>query len=165
MLDLHGHQQWFSGLGEAGGDILLLGISLAEAHQFVDILYGRQSILNIGNRHFTVREDTEVTDEFVCNNNSDCEDVKLEPYEIYDQVEYKSCWKVFNLNWKTVILIYKNCGEFLPKNFKSYETLVAAFFKKKCFLWLENEVLSFKIFELFLILKEFDGLQPEVFHC
>ena len=58
MLDLHGHQQWFSGLGKAGGDILLLGISLAEAHQFVDILYGRQSILNIGNRHFTVREDT-----------------------------------------------------------------------------------------------------------
>ena len=57
MLDLHGHQQWFSGLGEAGGDILLLGISLAEAHQFVDILYGRQSILYIGNRHFTVREE------------------------------------------------------------------------------------------------------------
>ena len=98
MLDLHGHQQWFSGLDEAGGDILLLGISLAEAHQFVDILYGRQSILNIGNRHFTVREDTEVADEFVCNNNSDCEDIKLELYEKYDQVEYKSCWKVFNLN-------------------------------------------------------------------
>ena len=103
MLDLHGHQQWFSGLGEAGGDILLLGISLAEAHQFVDILYGRQSILNIGNRHFTVREDTEVTDEFVCNNNSDCEDVKLEPYEIYDQVEGKSCGKVFN---NIVIFVY-----------------------------------------------------------
>ena len=49
MLDLHGHQQWqwFSGLGEAGGDILLLGVSLAEAHQFVDILYGRQSILTL----------------------------------------------------------------------------------------------------------------------
>ena len=98
MLDLHGHQQWFSGLGKAGGDILLLGISLAEAHQFVDILYGRQSILNIGNRQFTVREDTEVIDEFVCNNNSECEDVKLEPYEIYDQVNCKSCGKVFTLS-------------------------------------------------------------------
>ena len=39
------------------------------------------SILNIGNRHFTVREDTEVIDEFVCNNNSECDDVKLDPYE------------------------------------------------------------------------------------
>ena len=46
--------------------------------------------MNIDNRNFTVREVTEVTDEFVCNNNSDCEDVKLEPYEIYDQVEGKS---------------------------------------------------------------------------
>ena len=44
MLDLHGHQQWFSGLGEAEGDILLLGISLAEAHQFVDILYGMDKV-------------------------------------------------------------------------------------------------------------------------
>ena len=30
-------------------------------------------------------EDTGITEEFVCNSNSDCEDVKLEPYEIYDQ--------------------------------------------------------------------------------
>ena len=89
MLDLYGHHQWWSGLGEAGGDnvVLLPGVSSAEAQQFVDILYGRQSILNIGNRQFTVREDSEVIDEFVCNNNSECEDVKLEPYEIYDQVE------------------------------------------------------------------------------
>ena len=35
----------------------------------------------------TVIEDTGITEEFVCNNNSDCEDVKLEPYKIYDQVK------------------------------------------------------------------------------
>ena len=29
----------------------------------------------VSDRHFTVREDTEVADNFVCNNNSDCEDV------------------------------------------------------------------------------------------
>ena len=88
-----------------------------------------------------MREDTEVTDEFVCNNNSDCEDVTLEPYEIYDQVEGKSCGKVFNnivifvyLIWKTVHLIDKNCGEFLPKNYISHEALVAAFYKNKYFL-------------------------------
>ena len=56
---------------------------MAEAQEFVDHLYGRDNI--VSDRHFTVREDTEVADNFVCNNNSDCEDVKLEPYEIYDQ--------------------------------------------------------------------------------
>ena len=91
MLDLYGQQQWWTGLGEAGGDnvVILEGVSLAEAEQFVDILYGRQNVLNISNEHFTVIEDTGVTEEFVCNNNSDCDDVKLEPYEIYDQPEQK----------------------------------------------------------------------------
>ena len=46
-------------LGEAWGDnvVILPGVSLAEAEQFVDILYGRQ--------------------------NCDCDDFKVEPYEIY----------------------------------------------------------------------------------
>ena len=48
---------------------------MAEAQVFVDHLYGRHNIFS--DRHFTVREDTEVADDFVCNNNSDCEDVKL----------------------------------------------------------------------------------------
>ena len=75
MLDLYGYEQWWSGLGEAGGDnvIILPGVSLAEAQEFVDHLYGRDII--VSDRHFTVREDTEVADNFVCNNNSDCEDV------------------------------------------------------------------------------------------
>ena len=64
MLDLYGYQQWWTGLGEAGGDnvVILEGVSLAEAEQFVDILYGRQNILNISNEHFTVIEDTGVTE-------------------------------------------------------------------------------------------------------
>ena len=75
MLDLCGYEQWWSGLGEAGGDnvIILPGVSLAEAQEFVYHLYGRDNI--VSDRHFTVREDTEVADNFVCNNNSDCEDV------------------------------------------------------------------------------------------
>ena len=78
MLDLYGDQQW-TGFGEAGGDnvLILPGVSLTEAQEFVDLLYGRQNV--ISDRHFTVREDTGVADEFVCNNNSDGEDVKLEP--------------------------------------------------------------------------------------
>ena len=45
--------------------------------QFVDndVLYGKQ---NVTNEHFTVREDTWVTDELICNNKSDYEDGKLE---------------------------------------------------------------------------------------
>ena len=39
------------------------------------------------NEHFTGIEDPGINAKFVCNNNSDCEDVKLEPYEIYDQVK------------------------------------------------------------------------------
>ena len=34
-----------------------------------------ETINIVSDRHFTVREDTEVADNFVCNNNSDCEDV------------------------------------------------------------------------------------------
>ena len=68
---VNGYEQWWSGLGEAGGDnvIILPGVSLAEAQEFVDHLYGRDNI--VSDRHFTVREDTEVADNFVCNNNSD----------------------------------------------------------------------------------------------
>ena len=86
MLDLFGYEQWWTGLGEAGADnvVIMPGVSLIEAEQFVDILYVGQNV--ISNEHFTVIEDTGITEEFVCNNNSDCEDVKLEPYEIYDQV-------------------------------------------------------------------------------
>ena len=75
MANANGYEQWWSGLGEAGGDnvIILPGVSLAEAQEFVDHLYGRDNI--VSDRHFTVREDTEVADNFVCNNNSDCEDV------------------------------------------------------------------------------------------
>ena len=49
MLDLYGHQQWWSGLGEAGGDnvVILPGVSLAEAQEFVDLLYGRQKVTTI----------------------------------------------------------------------------------------------------------------------
>ena len=96
MLDLYSHQQWWTGLGEAGADnvVILPGVSMIEAQQFVDILYTGQNV--ISNEHFTVREDTGITEEFVCNNNSDCEDVKLEPYEIYDQVKCQYCGKDFN---------------------------------------------------------------------
>ena len=48
-------------------------------------LYAGQHV--ISNEHFTVMEKTGITEEFVCNNNSDSEDVKLEPYEIHDQVK------------------------------------------------------------------------------
>ena len=86
LLDLYGDQQWWSGLGKAGGDnvIILPGVTVSEAQQFVDILYGVRKVLS--SKHFTVIEDTAVTEEFVCNNNSDCEDIKLEPYEIYTKL-------------------------------------------------------------------------------
>ena len=76
MLDLFGYEQWWTGLGEAGADnvVIMPGVSLIEAEQFVDILYVGQNV--ISNEHFTVIEDTGITEEFVCNNNSDCEDVK-----------------------------------------------------------------------------------------
>ena len=79
MHDLFGYEQCWTGLGEAGADnvVIMPGVSLIEAEQFVDILYVGQNV--ISNEHFTVIEDTGITEEFVCNNNSDCEDVKLEP--------------------------------------------------------------------------------------
>ena len=78
---------------------------MAEAQEFVDHLYGRDNI--VSDRHFTVREDTEVADNFVCNNNSDCKDVKLEPYEIYDQV---NCVSLTDLK----------CVDFLVRNLYHY---------------------------------------------
>ena len=69
--------QWWSQLGQTRDDnfVLLLGVSLTEAQEFVDILYSRNKV---SNRHFTVIEDTGVTDEDIYNNNiSDDGDIKL----------------------------------------------------------------------------------------
>ena len=59
--------QWWSQLGQTRDDnvVLLPGVSLTEAQEFVDILYGRDKV---SNRHFTVIEDTGVTDEDIYNN-------------------------------------------------------------------------------------------------
>ena len=57
MLDLYGHKQW-----QCDNVVILLDVSLTEAQEFVDLLYGRQNV--ISDRHFTVREDTGVADEF-----------------------------------------------------------------------------------------------------
>ena len=48
LLDLYGDQQWWSGLGKAGGDnvIILPGVTVSEAQQFVDILYGVRKVGN-----------------------------------------------------------------------------------------------------------------------
>ena len=72
------------GLGWTRLEVTMLSFSqgfhwLAEAQQFVDILYGRENILSISNEHYTVIWDTGITDEFVSNNNCDNEYVKLEP--------------------------------------------------------------------------------------
>ena len=95
LLQLWG--QWWSVLGQAGEDnvVMLPGVSLAEAQEFVDILYDREVV---NNEHFTVIEDTGVIDEDVLNNNDsvDSVDIKLEPHEIYDQVSCDYCEKVFN---------------------------------------------------------------------
>ena len=69
--------QWWLQLGQTRDDnvVLLLGVSLTEAQEFVDILYSRNKV---SNRHFTVIEDTGVTDEDIYNNNiSDDGDRKL----------------------------------------------------------------------------------------
>ena len=69
--------QWWSQLGQTRDDnvVLLPGVSLTEAQEFVDILYGRDKV---SNRHFTVVENTGVTDEDIYNNNiSDNGDIKL----------------------------------------------------------------------------------------
>ena len=94
--ELYG-DNWWTGLGKAGSDnvVILPGVSLSEAQQFIDVLYGKQNILIISNKQLTVIEDTEVNDAHFCNNNSDCDDIKLEPYEIYDQVSFETCGKVF----------------------------------------------------------------------
>ena len=96
ILELYG-DNWWTGLGKAGSDnvVILPGVSLSEAQQFIDVLYGKQKILIISNEQLTVIEDTEVNDAHFCNNNSDCDDIKLEPYEIYDQVSFETCGEVF----------------------------------------------------------------------
>ena len=73
------------GLGRQNNVVMLPGVSLAEAQEFVDILYDREVV---NNEHFAVIEDTGVIDEDVLNNNDsvDSVDIKLEPHEIYDQV-------------------------------------------------------------------------------
>ena len=75
MLDLYGGQQWWTVLGQAGADnvVMLQGVSLAEANEFVDILYGRQNILSVisSDKHFTVTEDTGFTVEDILNSNSE----------------------------------------------------------------------------------------------
>ena len=94
----HGDQQWWTGLGQAGANnvVMVPGVSLAEANEFVDILYGRQNILSVisSDKHFNVTEDTGFTAEDILNNNSEGEDVKLEPYKAYDQVQCDECDKV-----------------------------------------------------------------------
>merc|ERR1711923_263089 len=62
LLDLYGYEQWWSGLGEAGGGnvIILQGVSLAEAQEFVDHLYGKDNI--VSDRHFTIMKSVSLTD-------------------------------------------------------------------------------------------------------
>ena len=83
---------WWTGLGQAGDDnvVLLPGVSVTDAQVFVDGLYSRDIV---NNRHFTVTEDTGVVNEEICSDKSD--DIKLEPYEIYDQVACETCGKLF----------------------------------------------------------------------
>ena len=51
---------WWTGLGKAGSDnvVILPGVSLSEAQQFIDVLYGKQNILSNSNKQLTVIEDT-----------------------------------------------------------------------------------------------------------
>ena len=79
--------QWWSQLGQTRDDnvVLLPGVSLTEAQEFVDILYGRDKV---SNRHFTVIEDTGVTDEDINNNNiSDDGDIKLLLINVFMNIE------------------------------------------------------------------------------
>ena len=76
----------------------------------------------LSNEHFTVIEDTGVTEdeEFICNNNSDCEDVKLEPYKIYDQVKCEFCGENFNSKnsaGKVLVLTDHKCVEIILVSF------------------------------------------------
>ena len=54
MLDLFGYEQWWTGLGEAGADnvVIMPGVSLIEAEQFVDILYVGQNVTLWGRGKF-----------------------------------------------------------------------------------------------------------------
>ena len=62
---------------------------MTDAQVFVDSLYGRDIV---NNRHFTVTEDTGVVNKEICSDK--CDDIKLEPYEIYDQVACETCGKL-----------------------------------------------------------------------
>ena len=69
----------------ADNDILLPERSLTEAQEFLDILYGREKVRN---KHFTVIEDTGVTDEDISNNNiSDNGDIKLLLLNVFMKIE------------------------------------------------------------------------------
>ena len=97
MLDLYGGQQWWTGLGQAGADnvVMLLGVSLAEANEFVNILYGRQNIFSvISDKHLTMTENTGFTVEDILNN-SEGEDVELKPCKVYDQVRCEGLCDIF----------------------------------------------------------------------
>ena len=61
ILELYGNN-WWSVLGKAGNDnvVILPGVSLSEAQQFIDVLYGKQNILSNSNKQLRVMEDTEV---------------------------------------------------------------------------------------------------------
>ena len=79
--------QWWSQLGQTRDDnvVLLPGVSLTEAQEFVDILYGRDKV---SNRYFTVIEDTGVTDEDIYNNNiSDNGDIKLLILDVFMKIQ------------------------------------------------------------------------------
>ena len=129
LLQLWGHN-WWSGLGQAGADnvVLLPGVSMNEAQEFVDVLYGR---FQASNKHFTVTEDTGVTDEDMYNNNiSDEGDIKLEPYEIFDQFPCDFCGKVFD-NKSSLAVHVNNTHRLRPqtcevcgKTFKNNKSLL-----------------------------------------
>ena len=61
ILELYG-DNWWTGLVKAGSDsvVILPAVSLSEAQQFVDVLYGKRNILSNSNKQLRVMEDTEV---------------------------------------------------------------------------------------------------------
>ena len=85
------------GLGWARLAVTMLSFSLEFPCQKLSslLMFCMENILSISNEQLTVIEETEVNDAHFCNNNSDCDDIKLEPYEIYDQVSRETCGKVF----------------------------------------------------------------------
>ena len=86
----------------------LPGVSLAEAEQFVDILYGRENILSISNEHYTVIEDSGITDEFVSNNNCDNKYVKLDPIWLMKYVVTSYCLALYKNLEAVVMDFYAN---------------------------------------------------------